>query len=460
MVEKREQLTEAEEAILGALLLDASRLPIVTQHVRADDFTADPRHRVVFEAIVEQHAAGLPVDEVTITSLLQDTGRAMPDAAFYLTHLVDSTATAANVEAYARLVSERAGVRRLYAASRAALKKLAAGEDAGEVMTELGAAMSDVNKRAPRSFVDGAKAVDDVVRKALARASGNDSGETFVATGLTALDTALGGLGPGLYVIGGRPRMGKTALAVTIADNIAWSGRRAGVFSAEMTLEEWVQRSIAARARVRHRQLRLGGLSGEEWERVLRLKQDFPRERLMLDEASLTAEEIVTRAEIEHERDPLAVVFVDYLQRVAPGGTRHVTREQQVADVARKFKNLSKRLRIPVVVLAQLNRGANKDPAERTTDADFRESDAIFAEGDVVMAVKRPIVWDPDADKLEAKVEIIKFRNGEESDERLDFEGWCTHFCDHDPARAYRTEDRPVSASIPRPPPRTWDVDT
>lgn len=453
MGSKRQQLLEAEMSVLGALLLDPSRLPTVTELVRAEDFVAEARHKTVFEAITELAAAGEAVDEVTVTSHMRSTGRASDDVGLYLSHLVERTPTAANVATYASILARRAAAKRVYVAVRDAMRKLDEGEDQDEVMAEVTAAVDDARRREPRRFVDAAVVARDVVAKVVSKAEGGD-GEVFVPTGLADLDHALGGLTAGLYCIGARPRMGKTALAIKLADHIADVGGRCAFFSAEMMTHEIIRRSVARRGRIRYKKMRINPreLSGEEWARMMRLKADFPRESFWVDDASpITMAEVHARAKRQHEKSPLSCVIVDYLQKVAPPANKYMNREQQVAQTAREAKDIVKDLRIPVVVLAQLNRGKSEDPGARTTDRDFRESDAIFAESDVVMAIKRPIVWDQDADPREATIEIIKYREGEESDVRVDFEGWCVNFCDHDPMKA-----KEVRNFSPPPPSGSW----
>jgi replicative DNA helicase len=402
-VGEREKPIEAEQSVIGAVLVDADVLPLIRQHVRLDDFT-DGRHRVIWQAILDQVEAFEPVDDVTIVSRLKRTGKVeAAGGALYLAEVVEATPTVANVEYYAQIIRQAAGVRQIYKAARDAMREIESGADTRQVFDALARVRTEIESREPVSFGD---LVDDFEAIITELKDREDRGvavspESFITTGYQALDTKLIGYGKGqLVILSGQSGGGKTALSLNCAARQVLAGYRIGFFSGEMSRQALARRVLSAAGKVNHHVLRKGLLVADDWTRTAQAKASFQRARFAINDTITSTEDVVAMAMRAHLVQPFDAIYVDYLQRLVPRLGPRDNREQTVAQAAVDMKNLARKLGVPVVVLSQLNSGG-----------ELRESKAIFHEADVVLEVTIP---PKDSDSPhDGAVKINKQRDGE-----------------------------------------------
>lgn len=403
---EREKPTEAEQSVLGAVLMDSTVLPIVVDLVRADDFT-DPRHRVIWLAIIELARAFDAVDEVTVLSRLKQQGKVEAcGGPLYVAQLVERVPSIANVEHYAEIVRKAATVRQLYKASREAMKAIEDGADTGDVFAQLETTKAAIEAREPDHFGDLTDHMDSVLAEMEKRHEAGQvvSAESFVTTGYPSIDRKLIGLAQSaLIIVSAESGVGKTALVINWANRQALAGLRVGFFSGEMTCAAIARRSLSSAARVDHHVLRKGILAADDWPRAMAARASFKRARFLINDEITTVAEVCSMAHRAHLHEPFDVIYVDYLQHLVDdsSGNKNDNRERMVAKAAKDLKNLSRKLRVPVVVLSQLN-----------TDGSLRESKAIYHTADVVLKVFRPGASNTEADQHEATLKIEKNRDG------------------------------------------------
>lgn len=436
---KRQGPLEAEQSVLGAIMLDNEALHEVADSLRAEDFS-DEKHRLLFRAMVELSQRQSPIDEVSLISHLKATGRIeAAGGSMYALNLIERTPTAANVTSYAQIVREAAGVRALYLASRDAMKAIEDGADVSQVKERLVKTVDDLEAREPSKSADMHVELIDVVKEMEKRRESGVavSEESFVPTGFTDLDRAIIGLGMGqLVLLVARSRMGKTALAVNIADNLSMAGHHVHFFSAEMSKRELARRTMSSAGRVIHRKLRAGLFDEGDWPRAMGVAGKIQKGTFTVDDQSpISTREMRSRALREHRKRKLSAVFVDYAQKIKAHGN-FSTREQEVATVAKDLKDLA-RAGFCVFALVQENQKGGEDYEARGNDRMMRESDVLFQEADVVIRLKRRHVFDKSADPREAVAEIVKQRDGEEVDVKLAFLGEYQRFEDEDPASKF-----------------------
>lgn len=445
---KRQKPTEAEASVLGAILLDNAALQDVAETLRPEDF-ADERHRTIFRAMLDLKQRGAPIDEVSLSSHLKATGKiANAGGELYAYQLVERTPTSANVATYASAVREASGVRELYIAARDAMRAIDDGGDSSGVRERLIATVARIDAREPHRFADMHDELNLIVREMTARHEKGvaASPTSFVKTGWREMDKAIVGWGAGqLVLIAARARMGKTALAIGAAANLAIADERVVFFSAEMTKEELARRALAAIARVLHKKLRAGFFEGDDWSKAIQAAGKIQRSRFLVDDQSpISTREIMARASRANRAGRISAIFVDYAQKVQAAGN-FGTREQEVARIAKDLKDIAKTLRVPVIALAQTNQKGGEDFETRGNDRMMRESDVLFQEADVVLHLKRKYVYDKDADPRDALIEVVKQRDGEEVDFHLDFIGEHQRFTD---------PETPLTSTAP--PPTHW----
>lgn len=402
---EREKPIEAEQSVIGAVLIDPGVLPLVRQQVRIEDFT-DDRHRLIWRTILDLAQTFDPIDEVTVVSRIKRLGKVdQAGGPLYLAELVERVPSVVNIEHYAEIIRQAAGVRAIYKAARDAQKAIEGGADTGEVFASLARVRADIESREPDRFGDLVDDFDGLLKEMEKRHEQGIavSTESFVTTGFSSIDAKLIGFGKGqLVILSGQSGGGKTALALNCAARAVLADQRVGFFSGEMSRESLARRVLSSAAKVNHHVLRKGLMGDGDWPRAVNARAGFKRGRFAINDTITTVEEVVAMAVRSHMVEPFDVIFVDYLQRLVPRLGPRDNREQVVAQSAVDLKNLARRLQVPVVVLSQLN-----------SDGALRESKAIFHEADVVIEVLRPGMNDQDADQHEASVKINKQRDGE-----------------------------------------------
>jgi replicative DNA helicase len=410
----------AEQTVLGAMLLSRTAMAEVAEIVTAGDFYR-PHHATIFEAILGLDAAGEPADVITLAAALADAGAlARVGGAAYLHTLLSVVPTAANGAYYARIVAERAVLRRLIEAGTRIVGLGYGGQ---------GASADDLVDRAQQEVYDltGRRASDDftslgeLLQPTLdeIEAIGNRPvGMSGLATGFADLDRLLQGLHPGqLIVVGGRPGQGKSTLGLDFGRAAAIrQSACAAVFSLEMSKLEIMSRLLSAEARVPLQSLRSGRLTDDEWSKLARRMGEIASAPLWIDDTpNMTLMEIRAKARRLRQRHDLKLVVVDYLQLMSSpaGGRRDSSRQQEVSDISRGLKLLAKEIECPVVAISQLNRGPEGRTDKRPMLSDLRDSGAVEQDADVVILVHREEYYDRESPRAgEADFIVAKHRNG------------------------------------------------
>ncbi len=409
---------EAERCVLGAIILDNAHLhAVVEKGLKPEEFFLD-QHRRLFEAMLELDEAHTPVDSVTLADFLNRTGNLEAAGGnAYLASIGDGVPRVMNVEHYARIVKEKALLRQLAHTSHAIQQQaLAAEEDADALLDR---AESSIFELAEARIRAGFIGVKDLVRENYERleqifTSGRQI--TGLATGYTRLDERTSGLQPSeLIILAARPSMGKTALALNLAENVSVNqGQPVAVFSLEMSKESLLMRLLASHARIDAHKFRTGHLGRDDWRRMTETLGRLGEAPLWIDDAgSTTVVEMGAKARRLKKDKGLALMIVDYLQLIHARG-RFNSRNEEVSSISRGLKALAKELKVPVLVLSQLTRAPEREE-RRPQLADLRESGAIEQDADVVMFIHRPNAFKPDLpDEERAKSELIiaKQRNG------------------------------------------------
>ncbi len=416
----RERPIEAEQSVLGGILLDNGVFPIVAEQLRIDDFT-DVRHRAIWECMMHLAKSLEPMDEVTVVSWLKQRGKVeAAGGPMYLAELVETIPTAANITTYVKLVRQHGAIRQLYRASRDALKAMEGGADADDVFEALERAKAEIRAREPNELGDMTDDLDELLREMEHRHEQGAvvSSESYISTGYDSIDRKLIGFGQGqLIIVSAKSGVGKTAIVLNTASRQVVAGRRVAFFSGEMARKAIARRVLASAAKVNHHVLRKGMFADDDWPRALRARGQIQRARFLINDEITTIAEVCNVAHRTHIVAPLEAVYVDYLQHLVPRMGARENREVTVAQAAADLKNLARKLGVPVVCLSQLN-----------ADGGLRESQAIYHVADVVLEVERPGADNPDADKHEASLRIRKQRDGEIGEIPLYWQGQYVRF--------------------------------
>ncbi|MGB6626104.1 MAG: replicative DNA helicase, partial [Candidatus Acidiferrales bacterium] len=409
---------DAERSVLGAILLDNHSLNIAVEKLKGGDFFLD-QHRRIFERLVELAEAQQAIDLVTLSECLDRHGELeAAGGPAYLSQLMDGLPRATNVEHYARIVKEKSILRHLIRTAEVIQQRaLDAEEDADAILDK---AESDIFQVAEERVRAGLIGVKDLIKDNYARLEKMmEQGRrlTGVATGYLNLDNDTAGLQPGeLIILAARPSMGKTSLALNIAENVALSDdpRAVAIFSLEMSKESLLLRLLASHGRIDAHKFRTGHLGQQDWAKIGPALARLGAAPLWIDDsASSTVMEMGAKARRLKRDKGLDLLIVDYLQLISARG-RFGNRNEEVSSISRSLKGLAKELKIPVLVLSQLTRAPEREDRKPQL-ADLRESGAIEQDADVVLFINRPGFYKTDLPEEErAKCELIiaKQRNG------------------------------------------------
>ncbi len=408
----------AERTLLGVILLNnAALVGALEKGLTSDDFFL-PEHRNVFEAMMHLDEARKPIDPVTLTEHLHRSGKLESSGGpAYISQLADGVPPAMNVEHYSRIIKEKSVLRGLIHAAEAIQERAFEGHD--DVDAILDQAESWVFQLAEQRVRAGFTGIKQLVGDNFARLQRMfEEGRrvTGLASGYSQLDNQTSGLQSSeLIILAARPSMGKTALALNIAENVALRSRQpVAVFSLEMSKESLLQRLIGSQARIDAHRFRTGQLGKEDWQKIvngLAVLGDAP---LWIDDsAASTVLEMNAKARRLKKDKGLSLVVVDYLQLVTAHG-RFGNRTEEVSYISRALKSMAKELQVPVVVLSQLTRAPAREEREPQL-ADLRESGAIEQDADVVLFIHRPHFYESGAaeeDRAKTDLIIAKQRNG------------------------------------------------
>jgi replicative DNA helicase len=410
----------AEQCVLGGMMISKDAIADVVEIVRSADFYR-PAHAVVFDTVLDLYGRGEPADAVTVAAALTNSGDlARVGGPPYLHTLLSSVPTAANASYYARIVAERAVLRRLVEAGTRIVQlgygaAAGQGRDVDDIVDLAQQAVYDVTER--RSGDDFA-ILADLLQPALDEIEAVGSRDGVMAgvpTGFGDLDRLLNGLHPGqLVIVAGRPGLGKSTVSMDFARNAAVRHNMcSAIFSLEMSKIEIVTRLLSAEARVPLHVLRSGQLSDDDWTRLARRMGEISEAPIFVDDTpNMTLMEIRAKARRMRQRHDLKLVVVDYLQLMT-SPKRVESRQQEVAELSRGLKLLAKEIECPVVAVSQLNRGPEQRTDKRPQLSDLRESGSIEQDADVVILLHRDDYYDRESPRAgEADFIVAKHRNG------------------------------------------------
>lgn len=430
------QAPEAEQSVLGGLLVDTRRWDEVADLVKSGDFYLRA-HKEIFLAVKTLQEGGHPVDVVTTSEWLKNKGTLEQSGGLaYLGELANRTPGTTNVTAYARIVRERSVLRALLDAAAAISDKAYQPEGLDtEALIDFAEkavfSISDSDRRSLAGFQD----IQGLLTQAVDRIEElfqSGAGITGVSTGFKDLDNLTSGLQESdLVVIAGRPSMGKTSLAMNLAENAAVGSKLpVAVFSMEMPGQQLAMRMLSSLGRINAHRVRTGQLHQEDWPRLTSAMGLLDQAPIFVDDsAALTPSELRSRVRrLTREHGKLGLVIVDYLQLMQTGESAE-NRTVEVSNITRALKIIAKEAQVPVAVLSQLNRGLEQRPNKRPIMSDLRESGAIEQDADLILFIYRDEVYNEDSpEKGTAELIVAKQRNGPTGTVRLTFLGEFTRF--------------------------------
>jgi len=429
---------EAEQSVLGGLLLDNTAWERIADVVAVEDFYRDD-HRRVFRHIGKLIDASRPADVVTVAESLESSeDKDKAGGIAYLGQLAQNTPSAHNIRRYAEIVRERAIMRRLVMVGNEIADSAfsPAGKDVAQLLDEAESRVFEIAEAGARGR-SGFVAIQPLLAQVMERIDtlyhrDNPSDVTGVPTGFHDLDEMTSGLQEGdLIIVAGRPSMGKTALALNMAEHVAVENRLpVAVFSMEMSGPQLATRLLGSVGRLDQHKLRTARLSDDDWNRLTNAVEKLHDAPIHIDETpGLNALELRARARRLHRQyGKLGLVVVDYLQLMSATSIGE-NRATEISEISRSMKALAKELRVPVIALSQLNRSLEQRPSKRPVMSDLRESGAIEQDADLILFIYRDEVYNPDsADKGKAEIIIGKQRNGPIGTVNLTFLGQHTRF--------------------------------
>lgn len=428
---------QAEQSVLGGLMLDNQTWDSVADKVLVDDFYRRD-HRLIFTTIELLAEKQDPFDVITLSEALEaiDELKNVGGLA-YLAMLAKDTPSAANIVAYANIVRDRSVLRQLIHIGTDISDSAynTEGRDTSELLEQAERDVFKIAEQRQRGQEGGFKSIKNLLASAvdkietLYEQEGNITG---ASTGFTDFDELTSGLQPAdLIIVAGRPSMGKTTIAMNIAENVAIQGDKAvAVFSMEMPGDSLAMRMMSSLGRIDQNKVRTGKLEDDEWPRLTSAINLLAETKLFIDDTpALTPTEVRARSRrLMREHGQLGLIVLDYLQLMQSPSSGE-SRVQQISDISRGLKALAKELNVPVVALSQLNRNLEQRPNKRPVMSDLRESGAIEQDADLIVFVYRDEVYNEDSpDKGIAEVIIGKQRNGPLGTVRLTFLGQFTRF--------------------------------
>lgn len=433
---------EAEQSVLGGLLLEATAWDQVGDVLRSEDFYR-PDHKQIFESISVLSAEGKPCDVVTVSEHLQRSGL-LDDVGglAYVGELARVTPTAANIRAYASIVRERSLLRQLVSAGTEIASSALAneGHSARELVDMAEQAVFEIAEQGSRGK-EGAVSARSLLPALIDKIDEwhqNPDGLRGLPTGFNDFDKITGGLRPGdLVIVAGRPSMGKTTLAVNMAEYAAVNPAikaPALIFSMEMPSEQLLTRMLSSIGSVPMKAIRSGAVSDDDWVRITGATTQLSEAKIFIDETpGLSPMELRTRARRVKREHGLGLVVVDYLQLMQVPGNKE-NRATEISEISRGLKALAKELSVPVIALSQLNRGVEQRENKKPVMSDLRESGAIEQDADMILLIYREEVYDKNTTKKGiAEIDLAKHRNGEIGTFLLTFQGLYSRFVNYAP---------------------------
>lgn len=427
---------EAEQSVLGGLMLDNNAWDTVSEVVLEDNYYRQ-EHRQIYRTMQKLVNDGKPIDVVTLSEELDRTAELESAGGLdYLIELAKNTPSASNIRAYSEIVRDRALLRQMISAANEIADQAfhPEGRSSEEILNEAEQKIFHIAENRPNQ--GGPEGVNVLLKKAVDRIDtlfNSDGDLTGVTTGFDDLDAKTAGLQPSdLIIVAARPSMGKTTFAMNLVENaLMASNKPVLVFSLEMPADQLVTRMLSSLGRIDQTRVRTGTLEEEDWPKLttaVNMMRDKPL--FIDDQAGISPNEMRTRARrIVREHGDIGLIMIDYLQLMQMKTAGMESRTQEISEISRSLKALAKELECPVVALSQLNRALEQRPNKRPVNSDLRESGAIEQDADVIMFIYRDEVYNEDSEhKGVAEIIIGKQRNGPIGVSRLAFIGKFTKF--------------------------------
>ncbi|PLT29524.1 replicative DNA helicase [Peribacillus deserti] len=411
------QNIEAEQAVLGAIFLEPSSLTLASEVLIPEDFYRNA-HQKIFNVMVKLNDEGKPVDLVTVTEELQ-ASKQLEDVGgvSYLSELAGSVPTAANIEYYARIVEEKALLRRLIRTATNIATEGYSRED--EVASLLGEAEKSIMEVAQRKNSGAFQNIKDVLVRAydnIELLHNREGDVTGIPTGFAELDRMTAGFQRNdLIIVAARPSVGKTAFALNIAQNVATkTSENVAIFSLEMGAEQLVMRMICAEGNINAQNLRTGSLTDEDWRKLTMAMGSLSNSGIFIDDTpGVRIGDIRSKCRRLKQEHGLGMILIDYLQLIQGNGRSGENRQQEVSEISRSLKALARELEVPVIALSQLSRGVEQRQDKRPMMSDIRESGSIEQDADIVAFLYRDDYYDKESEnKNIIEIIIAKQRNG------------------------------------------------
>lgn len=412
------QNLEAEQSVLGGIMVDPDALDRVVDIINENDFYKTA-HRKIFAAITALRRKSQPVDLITVTSFLKDQGEldAIGGPAF-IASIIDQTPSAANISHYADLVKEKSTLRRLIEACSNIIER-SFGQDFDDMDRFLNESEASVFQVAEKTRSAGLVPANEIIKASLDKIEqlyNLKTAVTGVPTGFIDFDKMTSGMQPGdLVIIAARPAMGKTAFALNIAQHASLREKRSvALFSLEMGQEQLMMRMLASESRVNLGDLKIGRVPDSFWPRLINVASRFSEAPLYIDDTSgISPYEIRAKCRRLKAQKGLDLIIVDYLQ-IMDLKIKVESRERAVSEISRNMKALARELNVPVIVLSQINRGVEGRTDRRPMLSDLRESGAIEQDADIVVMLYREEYYERDNPESKGQAEAIigKHRNG------------------------------------------------
>lgn len=437
---------EAEQAVLGGLMIDNNAWDQVADQISEKDFYRLD-HRTIYRVMADLALHSKPIDVITVSEQLERNNTLENCGGLsYLGGLAKNTPSTSNLSAYASIVRERAILRHLVEVGNEINESAfrPGTRDARELLDDAEQKVFAISERSGRGAQRGPEGISDVLARTVDRIDAiyhAKSAITGVTTGFDDFDKMTCGLQESdLIVVAGRPSMGKTALAMNLVEHAAMKEEGAVlVFSMEMPSDLLAMRLLSSMARIDHQKLRSGQLDDSDWPRVTSAISMMSSKKMFIDDSgSLSPLEIRTRARrVAREQGGLSLIVVDYLQLMrVPGHSEH--RAAEISEISRSLKSLARELNVPVIAISQLNRSLEQRPDKRPMMSDLRESGAIEQDADLIVFIYRDEVYNKDSDnKGTAEIIIGKQRNGPIGTVRLTFLGQYSRFENYSAESSY-----------------------
>ena len=427
------QSLEAEQSVLGSMLIDKEVVPVVMEILKSEDFYR-PDHKEIYDVIIELFDRAQPIDLITVSERLKLHGKLdLVGGLEYLTNIATEVPTTANVKHYAKIVEEKALLRKLIKASSDIVDLgYNASEEVSFILDKAEQNIFDIlQKRSSQGFVPIKDVLVDTFNK-LEELYNNSGNITGIPTGFADLDFKTSGLhNSDLILIAARPAMGKTAFALNLAQNAAvHSNVPVAVFSLEMSRDQLVNRMLCSEAMVDSNRMKTGKLEDNDWQKVAKALGPLSEAPIFIDDTpGISITEIrakCRRLKLEHN---LGLGIIDYLQLMQGSRSKSENRQQEISEISRSLKILAKEINVPVITLSQLSRAPEARTDHRPILSDLRESGAIEQDADIVMFLYRDDYYNPETEKKNiAEVILAKHRNGSTGTVELVWLGQYTKF--------------------------------